>query len=110
MALRIEDEIVLMVGEVHRLARAVARHDGDLANQMKRAASSVGLNAAEGLWARKGNRVTRLDSAMCSGRETRMALQIAGAAGYLEKGEAAVYARELDRIVATLHVLAHKRR
>ena len=35
---------------------------------------------------------------------------IAGAAGYLEKDEAKAKAGELDRIVATLHVLAHKRR
>jgi hypothetical protein len=70
----------------------------------------VGLNAAEGLFARGGNRTTRLDSAMCSGREVIMALRIAGAAGYLETECVALEVRELDRIVATLYRLPFRQR
>ena len=108
--LRIENEIVVMVGRVHGLARVVARRDKDLANQMKRSATSVGLNTAEGLWARKGNRTARLETAMCSGRETLMALRIAGAAGYLENELATRQAKQLDRIVGTLHKLTYRKR
>ncbi len=110
MKLRIIDEIVSMVGRVHRLAGEVARHDRDLASQVRRAATSVGLNAGEGLHARGGNRTTRLDSAMCSGREVIMALRIAGAAGYLEQAVVDREVNAVDRVVATLYRLSFRRR
>ena len=77
MKLRIVDEIVEMVARVHRLALVVGRQDKDLARQMRRSSASVGLNAGEGLSGRDGNRSARLESAMCSGRETIFALRIA---------------------------------
>ena len=103
------DEIVEMVGRVHGIARAVSRQDADLARQMKRSSASVGLNAAEGLCSRNGNRTVRLESAMCSGRETIMALHIAGAAGYLESEAVAIGVDQIDRIVATLYRLTYRR-
>jgi four helix bundle protein len=109
MKLRIVDDIVAMVGRVHRLAKIVGRQDGDLAKQMKRSSSSVGLNAGEGLYGRGGNRTVRLESAMCSGRETILALRIAGAADYLGAPSVASEVRDIDRIVATLYKLAYRR-
>jgi len=82
--------------------------DSDLARQLRRSSSSVGLNAAEGLHARAGNRTVRIESAMCSGRETIMALRIAAAAGYLAAEPATAEARQIDRIVATLYKLAYR--
>ncbi len=108
MKLRIVDDIVEMVARVHALARVVSRQDKDLARQMRRSSASVGLNAGEGLSGRDGNRTARLESAMCSGRETIFALRIAGACGYLE--DMADEADELDRIVATLYKLSGPRR
>ncbi len=110
MGLRIVDEMVGSVGRVHAIAAIVARHDVDLAKQMKRSSASVGLNACEGLHGRGGNRTARLESAMCSGRETIMAIRIAGAAGYLDAELVAKEADDLDRIVATLHKLTYPRR
>ena len=109
MKLRIIDDIIAMVGRVHELARVVGRHDRDLANQMKRSSSSVGLNAGEGVQGRDGNRTVRLESAMCSGRETIIALRIAAAAKYLDVDVVAVEADVIDRIVATLYKLAYRR-
>lgn len=109
MKLRIVDDIVVMVGRVHRLAKRVARHDIDLAKQMKRSSSSVGLNAGEGVYGRDGNRTARLESAMCSGRETIMALRIAGAADYLDAATVAPEVDDIDRIVATLYKLTYRR-
>ena len=109
MKLRIIDEIVEMIARVHRLSRKVARHDADLAKQMRRAVSSVGLNANEGLYGRGGNRTAKLDVAMCSGREVVMALRIAGAAGYLEPDVAVGAARVVDGIVGGLYRWAHPR-
>jgi len=78
MKLRILDDIVEAVGAVHRLSRVIGRHDSDLAKQMRRAVTSVGLNAGEGLYASGANRTLRLESAMNSGREVILALRIAG--------------------------------
>ena len=109
MELRIVDEIVEMVGRVHGLARRVGRQDADLAKQMKRSSASVGLNAGEGLCSPNGNRTVRLESAMCSGRETIMALRIAGAAGYLEAGVVSAEVGRIDRVVGGLYKLAYRR-
>ena len=108
MKLRIVDEIVHMVSTIHRLSRLVGRHDRNLAKQMRDAATSVGLNSNEGLWARGGNRTTRLDSAMCSGREVKMALRIAGAAEYLAADVVEPTVDNVDKIVATLYKLSHR--
>ena len=109
MALRIVDEIVASVGRVHGIASIVARHDADLAKQMKRSSASVGLNAGEGLCSPNGNTTVRLESAMCSGRETIMALRIAGAAGYLNTEEVGAEVARIDRIVGGLYKLAYRR-
>ena len=81
MQLRIAHDIVETVGTLHQLSGVVARRDPDLGRQLRRAASSIGLNAGEGLAAQGGNRTVRLESAMTSGREVIMALRIASAAG-----------------------------
>jgi four helix bundle protein len=77
---------------------------------MRSAASSLGLNAGEGIAARGGKRTNQLDIAMCSGREVIMALRIAGAAGYLHSELVAHEAADVDRIVATLYRLTYTRR
>jgi len=110
MKLRILDDIVTTVGAIHRLCRIVARHDADLAKQMRRAMNSVGLNAGEGLYAAGGNRTVRIESAMNSGREVILGLRIAGAAGYLEPARVAREVDNLDRVVATLYKLAYRSR
>jgi four helix bundle protein len=110
MKLRIVDDIVETVGTIHRLSRIIARQDGDLAKQMRRAITSVGLNSGEGLYATGGNRTVRIESAMTSGREVILALRIAGAAGYLETERVAREVDNVDRIVATLYKLAYRPR
>jgi four helix bundle protein len=106
--LRIVDDIVSTVGNVHGLCRDIGRQDADLSRQLKRAVNSVGLNAAEGLHARGGNRTVRIESAMNSAREVIMGLRIAGAAGYLDDERVAKEVDALDRIVATLWKLAYR--
>ena len=108
MHVRILDDIVQTVGTIHRLCRLIARHDPDLSRQIRRAVSSVGLNAGEGLSARGGNRSVRIESAMTSGREVILGLRIAGAAGYLDAERVAKEVDSVDRIVATLYKLAYR--
>ena len=107
--MKILDSLVEMVRVVHGLAGKVARHDRDLAQQMKRASTSAGLNGSEGIWAKAGKRRSRLEDALNSARETRMALRVAGACGYLPAEEAAVAMREVDGVAAVLWVLAYRR-
>ena len=45
--LRIHDVALELVRDVAPIAVAIARHDGDLAKQLRRALSSVTLNIAE---------------------------------------------------------------
>jgi len=109
MKLHILDDIVQAVGVVHQLCGVIARKDPDLSKQVKRAINSVGLNAGEGLGAQGGNRTARLESAMGSGREAIVGLRIAGAAGYLDAERVAMEVDAIDRIVAILYKLAHRR-
>jgi hypothetical protein len=46
MKLRIVDELIEMVGRVHRLSRVVGRRDRNLAEQMRDAATGIGTNEA----------------------------------------------------------------
>src|SRR5688572_14321276 len=106
--LRILDDIVLTVGNVHGLCRVIGRQDPDLSKQLKRAVNSVGLNAGEGLYARGGNRTVRIESAINSAREVIIGIRIAGAAGYIAQERVAREVDALDRIVATLWKLAYR--
>ena len=53
--MKILDSLVEMVRVVHELAGKVARHDRDLAQQMKRASTSVALNGARACGPRQGS-------------------------------------------------------
>jgi four helix bundle protein len=106
---KILDLMVEMVERVHRAARYVARHDRDLAGQMKRSSSSVALNGSEGLWARGGKRTTRLEDAINSARETIMALRLARACGYLPAAEAQATLQHVDGVIAVLWTLTYRR-
>jgi four helix bundle protein len=107
--MKIIDTLVEMVALVHGLARKVARHDPDLARQMRRSSSSAALNASEGVWARAGKRRSRLEDAVNEARETLVALRLAGACGYLASDEAKSGITMLENIVPVLWVLAYRR-
>jgi len=107
--MRILDSMVEMVRVVHAVAAKVARHDRDMAQQMRRASTSVALNGSEGIWAKAGKRRSRLEDAVNSARETMMALKLAGACGYLPAPEAAAAVRTVDAVIAVLWTLANRR-
>jgi four helix bundle protein len=101
--------MVETVALVHGLAGKVARHDRDLAQQMRRASTSAALNGSEGVWAKAGKRRSRLEDAVNSARETVMALRLAGACRYLGQSEAAAAIERLENIIPVLWVLAYRR-
>ncbi len=107
--MRILDSLEDMVRDVHQLADRVARHDRDLAGQMKSASNSAALNGSEGVWNKAGKRRSRLEDALNSARETVMALRIARACRYLPPAEAARVMASLDGIIAVLWVLAYRK-
>jgi four helix bundle protein len=82
-------------------------HDRDLADQLKRAASSVVLNLSEGQRLTKGNKPKHYAIAHGSANEVKAALQTALAWGWLE--DASEPLAKLDRLLALLWRLTHPR-
>ena len=68
-----------------RVAEEIARKDQDLAKQLRRAATSIVLNLAEGAYSRGGNRSARYHTAMGSAAEVRAILELAEGAGWIAK-------------------------
>jgi four helix bundle protein len=98
--LRIYDVILDLLRQMKPLVATIAEHDVDLARQLRRAATSMLLNVAEGSGSRAGTRRQRYHDALGSARESAACLDAADALGYCAL-DAAVRDR-LDRIVATL--------
>lgn len=81
---------------------AIARQDAFLADQIRRAASSVALNIGEAAHNYGGNRKNRLLSAAGSANETRAGLNVAAAWQYVKTDDVRVSLELIDRIVAML--------
>jgi four helix bundle protein len=86
---------------------AIEAHDRDLADQIKRAASSVVLNLGEGQRSEKGNKRKHYAIAHGSASEVRAALLTAEAWGWIEGASKAF--EQLDRLLALLWRLTHPR-
>ena len=98
------------VAIVVALARLVQQFDKDLAQQMRRACTSVPLNMQEGLYSRGGSRVARLHDAMGSAKETMACLHVCVAAKYLAQVQVDADLKRIDQVVAGLYCLSHRRR
>ena len=98
--LRIYTDCILMTRDAGRDAKLIARHDRDLARQLRRAATSVPLNVAEGAGSGGGNRRLRYETAQGSAREVSACYDAAEALQYLVV-DPAVRPR-LDKIIGTL--------
>ncbi len=98
--LRIYDVAVEMCRDAGVIARVIEKFDSDLARQLRRAATSVVLNIAEGSGSFGGNRKQRYHSALGSAREVLACYDSAEAMRYVE---AALRVRNrLDEIIGTL--------
>ena len=83
------------------LLATIERRDIDLARQLRRAASSVVLNIAEGSGSFGGVRTQRYRTALGSARETIACLRVAEAFGYIDALPAHMLGT-LNRVVGTL--------
>jgi four helix bundle protein len=82
--LRIYEVTLNVLKELRPAIRAIEMRDGDLARQLRRAASSTVLNIAEGSGSSGGTRRERYRSALGSARETVACFELARAWGYVE--------------------------
>jgi four helix bundle protein len=87
----------------------IRRYDRDLAEQLRRALSSVALNIGEGNRSQGGHRLARFSTAAGSNSESRAALRVAVAWGYVLGREIEAGDALLDRVAAMLHRLGARR-
>jgi four helix bundle protein len=99
--MRIYDTMMEVLVGLRPVVAAIEGYDRDLARQMRRAASSVVLNTAEGSGSHGGTRRERYRNALGSARETGACLDVAVACGYVERVDAGLLDR-LDKVRATL--------
>jgi four helix bundle protein len=99
--LSIYDDMLEVIRVLRARFEAIDRRDSDLARQLRRAASSVVLNVAEGSGSFGRMRTARYRTALGSARETLACLRVAEAFGYVDAMPAAVTDR-MDRVVGTL--------
>jgi four helix bundle protein len=102
MALQVAELSVQLIETLRPLIGRLKARDKSLADQLRRAASSVCLNIAESQHSDPGNRRARLFSAAGSANESLMAVRVAVAWGYFGSHEGAAATALLDRIRAML--------
>ena len=105
--LQVLDVSLAAVRALRPLVVVVQRHDRDLASQLRRAASSIVLNVAEGNRSQGANARVRFFTAAGSTSETRAALKLASAWGYFSDDQASDAEALLDRVAAMLCRLTH---
>ena len=104
------DLAIHIISRLRPVVELIRARDRDLADQVRRSASSIALNLAEANGSDAGNRRARLRTALGSTQETRAALRVAHAWGYLGATEVAPLEFDLDRVAAMTFRLAHPRR
>jgi four helix bundle protein len=103
--LRIYPVVLETIEGLRSVTAQIERRDRDLGRQLRRAASSVALNAAEGMYSRGQLRQARYHTALGSARETLACLETARAWGYVAAIDPALVAR-LHHIIGTFVHLA----
>src|SRR5512140_340496 len=99
LMLRIYSFILEVLRKIAPLVKAIAKHDPDLAKQLRRSASSMALNTAEGSGSQGGNIRARFRDALASTQETRANLDVAEVWVYIAVDPQ--LRDDLDRIAAT---------
>ena len=107
MALQVHDVALQVVTALAPLVPKIASQDRDLARQLRRAATSIVLNIAEGECSDRGTQRARFHSAAGSANETRAAIRVAMAWRYLSAEQGRASLEGLDRVVAMLWRLTH---
>ncbi len=99
--LNIYSDTIAIARDAGLASRVIANHDSDLARQLRRAATSIALNVAEGSGVQGGNRRQRYLTALGSARETMACFDVAVAMDYVAPLDDVAVDR-LDKVIATL--------
>ena len=108
MPFHVYDRSLELIGQLAAIAATLERRDRDLANQLRRAATSVALNVAEGRRREGKDRPYHFRVAAGSAEETRACLQVAAAWGHIDAAVAAAPLATIDRLGAMLYRLTHQ--
>jgi len=98
---------VQLVDSLRDVVTLIEQHDRNLGDQLRRAATSVVLNLAEGSRSAKGNKQKHYAIAHGSANEVKAALALACGWGWID--ESRVPAKILDRLLGLLWGLTHTR-
>ena len=99
-----------VVPDLRRLVDEVAKHDKDLARQIRRAAESVVSNHGEADGVQGGHRRERVGTALGSANELLRQVQWAAAWGYTEPARANRIITQVRRVCAMSYRRLHPRR
>jgi len=102
MSLQVASISLELIASLRPLVPRIRRHDRSLADQLVRAASSVALNIGEADYSDPGTMKARFFTAAGSANETRCALRVAVAWGYLKDADVEAPAELADRVMAML--------
>ena len=102
------DVSMQLIKELQVVMPTIAKFDRNLADQLRRAATSVHLNLGEGARRRDGDRRRHYEMAHGSAGEVKAGLEIADAWGMLR--EAPELLEILDRLLGLLWGLTHARK
>src|SRR5882672_11502612 len=105
MPFDVYDRSIELIAQLVEPAAVLQRHDRDLANQLRRAASSISLNIAEGRRRGGKDQPYHFRVAAGSAEETRACLHVAAGWGYLDAASTATPLATLDRVAAMLYRL-----
>jgi four helix bundle protein len=107
MSLKITEVAYAVITELRPLLPRIKRMDRALADQLLRAASSMVLNLGEAEYSDAGTRRSRFFTAAGSTNETRTALRLAAAWGYVTSQQVESVSRRLGQVQAVLWTLSH---
>ena len=104
----IHEQVLELVTLARPLVAAIQRKDRDLASQVRRALSSVGLNVAEAFGNASGNARLRFESARGSLYEAQAGLRMAVAWGYFTQQQASAALAVLDNLGGRIYGLSRR--
>ena len=107
MSLIVHEVALDLIRSLQPLMPSIARHDKSLAMQIRRAASSVALNIAEGAYSDPGTKKSRFQTAAGTAAETRSALRVAACWCYIDESRAEESLRLAERVLRMLWPLTH---
>ena len=102
------EQVVALISLARPLVDAIQRKDRDLASQVRRALSSVGLNVAEAFGNASGNARLRFESARGSLYEAQAGIRIAISWGYFTPQQATPTLVALDVLGGRIYGLSRR--